>query len=556
MLRPRLISPLSLAGLTLAVVIVLVLLHPKQRLAEQIQHESKVDEISLQYIKNLLATEPGNEELRLQLAKAYMSIGQYENAFATLQALHVSTNARWREEAMLVKLGILLNFAFAETSGSPERKQKMAQFQQQLRASEAQFADINTLRQLARLAESGGELQVAERIVLRLMLAGATLQDLDAAARFALANGRYLESAQYTWRSRQLASDAAQKIIYLKLALSTLESGGIGHIGLGWVQQLPEAEWQSADVLFSITKLALASNRPALAADFANRLVARYVFATGSSRFNSAYYELAYTAFLGINDLPSALKLAQAAVNREHENIIWRERLANVAEWSNQPQLAIVHWRWLATHRNSDVDWQAWMRLAAALFDYDAQVIGLERDWRLHGRNEKYARKIVQLYEYLGQPEDALAWLDRKGDEAQYPELLLLSAELLTNMGREADASIRYRRYLSRHAASPDLAVTIAALLQRAALYQEALDVLLRSRPQARPENKEFWLSLGELAWILKRNDEAIIAFRILSDAPAAEPRHQVRLFQAIQTKQCTIGCQDCRGILAQKRAH
>jgi len=535
MLRPRLISPLSLAGLTLAVVIVLVLLHPKQRLAEQIKSDAKVDEISLQYIKNLLATDPDNEELRLQLAKAYVSIGQYENAFATLQPLYASTNTRWREEAMLVKLGILLNFAFAETHGSPERKLKMEQFLQELRANEVQFTDPGSLRQLARLAELGGELQVAERIVLRLILAGATLQDLDAAARIALANGRYLESAQYTWRSRQLASDAAQKIIYLKLALSTLESGRMGHIGLEWVQKLPEAEWQSAEVLFSITKLALASNRPVLAADFANRLIALDASSTGLLRFNSAHYELAYTAFLGISDLPSALILAQTAVRREPENIIWRERLANVAEWSNQPQLAMVHWRWLATHRNSDADWQAWMRLAAALFDYDAQVIGLERDWRLHGRSEKYARKIIQLYEYLGQPADALTWLDKNGDETRHPELLLLSAELLTNMGREADASIRYRRYLKRHVASPDLAVTIAALLQRAGLYQEALDVLLRSRPQAQPADKKFWLSLGEVAWILKRYDDAIVAFRILSDAPDAELNQQVRLFQAIK---------------------
>jgi len=537
MQRPRLISLPSLAGLTLSVGIVLVLLYPQQRLTEQIRKDNRVDEISLQYIKNLLATDPENYDLRLKLAQAYSSIGQYENAYITLQPLYTSTQSRWREEAYLIKLGILLQITYAAAPGSPDRNQKMTQFLQELHAIEAQLADPVALRQLAQLAESGGENFLAERIRARLLLTSDNPFDFDVAARQALANSRYLESAQYTWRSRQLARDPEKKIAYLKLAFSTLQAGGIGHIGLEWVQQLPEAEWQSSDVLYSLTKLALASNRPAAAADFAARLTGLNNPAAEASRFDSAYYELAHTAFLGNSDLKHALKLAQNAVSQDPENIVWRERLAHIAEWSGQPKLAIVHWRWLALHQGKESYWQAWMRLALDLFDYEAQVIGLERDWKLSGKQEKYARKIIQLYEHLGQPEDALAWLDRNGNEAKNPELLLLSAELLTGMGRDEEARARYRRYLSRNTASPDLAVTIAAILQRAELYQEAFDVLVRSQAQAKPGHEMFWLNLGELAWILKRHDEAEIAYRYLSDAPDADLNHQIRLFQVLKQR-------------------
>lgn len=542
--RPRLITPFNLAGLVAAVGIVLVLLYPQQRLSEQIRMNPRVDEVSLQYMRNLLATEPDNHELRLQLAQAYAKIGHYKNALITLQPLYINAQPQWREAAYLVKLDILSKIAFAAVPGSADRDTKLAQFKQALLAGEAQIYHADALRQLAQFAESTGEVQLAERTVARLVHSGGNLADLNEAARLALANGHYLTSARYLWQARQRARDPEQKISYMKQALSALQSGGMGHIGLEWVQQLPAAEWQRPDILYSLTKLALASNRPDLAAGFAAQLVGFTNPPATPIRFVPAYFELAHTAFLGNRDLPHALKLAQIAVSQAPNNAVWRERLAHVAEWSNQPQLALVQWRWLATHQGNESAWQAWMRLAGGLFDYAAQVIGLEHEWKRQGNDEQYARKIVQLYEYLGQPEDALAWLDRNGNEAQRPELLLLSAELLTRMGRDAEAINRYRRYLNRNTASPELAVTIAGMMQRAGLYQEAFEVLERSRPQAHAEDKLFWLNLGELAWRLKHYDQAIIAYRILSDAPDAELFQQERLFQALKHKDPRLAAQ------------
>lgn len=539
--RPRLISPLNLAGLAIAVSIVLVLLFPQQRLSDQIRKDITVDEISLQYIRNLLATEPSNHDLRLQLAQAYASIGQYSNAFTTLEPLYTNPQAHWREEATLLKLGILLQLVFAEVPGTPTRQQKMMEFSQELHASEAQFSDPAILSRLARLAESGGELKLAEMLGARLLLTSKNPLDFEDAARRALANGHYLESAQLIWQARLLSQDAGKKIIYLKLALSTLQAGGIGQIGLEWIQQLPESDWRSTDVLYQLTKLALASNKPAAAAYYAEKLVALGYSTSDRPRFNTDHYELAYTAFLGNQELAHALQLVQNAISQEPDNIIWHERLAHVAEWSGQPKLAIVQWRWLAIHQGKETDWNNWMRLAEGLFDYDAQVIGLERIWKLSGKSEKYVLKIIELYEYLGRPEDALAWLDRNGDDKKHPELILLSAKLLTGMGRDADAIARYRKYLNRESANPELAVTIAALLQRAGQYQEAFDVLMRSQAQAKPEYTLFWKNLGELAWILKQYDAGVIAYQHLSDAPDTDLNDQIRLFQILKQKDSVL---------------
>ena len=533
--RPRLISPVNLAGLIVAVGIVLILLFPQRRLSEQIRSNPRIDEVSLQYMRNLLATEPDNYELRLDLARDYAILGQYGRALEILQPLYINPDRRWREAAYLDKLDILAKIAYAAQPGSPERAKKMAQFKQALQDSETQLFGMPALKQLALIADSNGEPWLAERLMARYLRNSRKLGDFNDAAGLALANGHYLDSARYDWHARQLADNSEQKAYYLKQALAALEAGGMGETGLNWISQLNAREWQRPDILYRITQLALASDQPAKAAGFAAQLAGLTQSASGPIHFIPAYFELAYIALLGNRDLPQALQLAQIAVEREPGNTLWHERLAHLDEWTNHPREAQIQWRWLAIHKGSEPAWQAWMRLAGGLYDYAAQVLGLEHALTRHGNDETYAPQIVQLYEYLGEPEKALAWLDRNTDEALHPDLLLLSAELLTRMGRDQEALVRYRRYLRRNTAAPDVAVAIAGMMQRAGHYQEAFDALEQSRPQARPEDRLFWLTLGELSWQLKHYDQAIIAYRILSANPDAPLFQQQRLFEAIK---------------------
>jgi tetratricopeptide (TPR) repeat protein len=531
--RPRLITPLNLAGLVVAVGTVLFLLYPQQRIEKQLSLNQQVDAVSLQYMRSLLSTEPDNYALRLQLARAYSQIGEYANALTTLRPLYTAPSAQWQDEAYITQLAILRSITFATHPDSLQRTEKLAQLQLAIQQAEPHIYQSASLLSLVTIAESTGETSVAERVLAKVMRTTHDTATLAHAAQLALGNGHYLTSAQYSWQAMQLAKSPADKNRYLIQTLNTLQSGGIGQIGLDWVQHLPPAQWQTPDLLYRLTKLALASNRPAQADIYAQQLTG--LEGSHPPRFIPVYADLAYSAFLGNGDLPHALKLAQLAIANNPNDAIWHERLAHIAEWSNQPQLALVHWRWLATHQGSESAWQAWMRLAGGLFDYAAQIMGLEHDWQRHDHNEQYARKIVQTYEYIGEPEAALAWLDHHGDDTHRPELLLLSADLLARMGQDQAAIVRYQRYLAHNPVPPDVAVNIAALMQRAGLYDAAFNVLDRTYAQATPDDKLFWLNFGELAWRLRHYEQAVIAYRVLSNAPDAEPTVQERLFQAIK---------------------
>lgn len=530
--RPRLITPLNLAGLVIAVSAVLFLLFPQQRIEKQLSLHRQVDAVSMQYMRSLLATEPDNYALRLQLAQAYSQIGEYPNALTTLRPLYTAPGPQWRDTAYITQLEILHSITFATRPGSVQRTEKMHLLRFAIQQVEPYIYQPASLLTLATIAESIGETAIAEHVLTKVINTTYDTTTLSHIAHLALANGHYLTSANYSWQAMQLAKLPADKTRYLIRTLDTLQSGGLGHIGLDWVQQLSPAQWQTPELLYRLTKLALASNRPVQADVYAQQLTG---LDAPPLRFVPAYAELAYSAFLGNRDLANALKLAQLAVATTPNNAIWRERLAHIAEWSNQPQLALVQWRWLATHQGNESAWQAWMRLAGGLFDYAAQTLGLERDWQRNDHDIRYVRKIVQTYEYLGEPEAALSWLDRHGDETSRPELLLLSAELSARMGQDANAIIRYRRYLVNNQAQPDVAVDIVALMQRAGLYEEAFNLLDHAHTLATPADKLFWLNFGELAWRLRHYEQAVISYRILSDAPDAEPYQQERLFQALK---------------------
>jgi thioredoxin-like negative regulator of GroEL len=541
----RLITPLNLAGLVVAIGTVLFLLYPQQRLEEQLRQNPQVDEVSLQYMRSLLTTQPSNPALRLQLARAYAQTGKYAEALKTLNRLYTNAQADWREAGYLAQLDILQKMTFATPPGSPQRARRLAELRRAMRLAEPHIYRIEALRSLVRSAESTGETELAERVLSQLVRSSPQLEDLAHAARRALGNQHYLVSAQYSWRAMQLARLPAERMRYLLQSLDTLQAGGLGALAITWVKQLPPSARDVPMLHYRLIKLALASGQPAQAAEFARALVG--FDSRVQPRFIPAYYELAYSAFLGNRDLPDALRLSQLAVAASPASpasAIWRERLAHVAEWSGQPQIALIQWRWLATHRGSESAWQAMQRLAGGLFDYATQIMGLEHAWQQQGKRDEYARKLVQTYEYMGQPEAALAWLARNADEAAHPPLLLLSAELLARMGRDSEAIERYRRYLLHNRAQPDVAVAISALMQRAGNYEAAFAVLDQSRGLARPTDVLFWQNLGELAWRLRHYETAIIAYQALSNAPDAALYQQVRLVLALKHQNPALAAQ------------
>ena len=100
--------------------------------------------------------------------------------------------------------------------------------------------------------------------------------------------------------------------------------------------------------------------------------------------FDNQIYSLGYQVFLENRNLEDAWLVARSAVQQSPSDLQWRERLAQVAEWTQRSDVALENWLVIARATQKDAAWQAVLRLAPGLFDDAALIEGLRA--RFHER--------------------------------------------------------------------------------------------------------------------------------------------------------------------------
>ena len=88
--------------LTVIFISMLVFLYPKALLKQQIEAETSNYNLSMLYLRNLLAHSPKDESLMLLLAEQSLKNGERERSLELLTILHKSKNPKYRKKALLV----------------------------------------------------------------------------------------------------------------------------------------------------------------------------------------------------------------------------------------------------------------------------------------------------------------------------------------------------------------------------------------------------------------------------------------------------------------------
>jgi hypothetical protein len=127
--------------------------------------------------------------------------------------------------------------------------------------------------------------------------------------------------------------------------------------------------------------------------------------------FDRDAYRLGYTIFVENGKLEEAWRVAASAVRQRPASLAWRERLAQVSEWSGRPIVALEHWRWLANQTNRADAWAHVRRLATMLNDTAVLTELTRRD--AAGGDFAANLRLVRALEDEGRPAEALAVIDR-----------------------------------------------------------------------------------------------------------------------------------------------
>jgi len=425
------------------------------------------------FYRALAKSDPARAELwNAQAASAALAGGDYQQAAEALFSAQArATDPAEQRRLFLAGLktlqsGNLLDQALAQAE---QRGGKL-------------LDNAEVLRYLTRLALAANRPEQAARYVERLLRQPPSVQGLPAAPRAELrrAEVRRIAAAQ-PW--------AAQGVVFLDGPRGLALRRAMGEDGMPHLRRVADTPGAAAASAPAAAPAAAAATDPA-AADRA---------------FNADDYELAFQVFLSAGKLNDAQRVAETAVKRLPGSARWRERLAQVAEWNRQPAVALQSWLEYAQASNDEAAWKAVLRLAPALNDDRAYLAALRH--RAGNGNLATIDEVVATYERLGEPEDAMAFLQGLSQGPNARPAMERQAELAERAGKDARAFELYTALQTRFGPRPQYALKQANLLYVRGALREALQAMVPSMKKAGPADIEFWRTLTELARLNQRDD-------------------------------------------------
>ncbi len=227
----RLFSIWSISLFAFGIVLVLMVLFPKQRIFNQVAQASQASTASTFFLENLLRTTPEDADLRLLLAHHQLELGNISESQQALSVVLNSHAANMWLRAQLLQLQILEIQTFASVEASEARKQGLEQVRKQidLIVGQSQIEDLEILKRLAQSALTVGHRHVAQAIFEQLGQQSAphTASWYAKAAKLALGQGDYHKAASLYFSAQQRETKRLKHREYYLAALKTLQAGNL-----------------------------------------------------------------------------------------------------------------------------------------------------------------------------------------------------------------------------------------------------------------------------------------------------------------------------------------
>ena len=506
--RPRLITPPGLLVVAATVAASLALLFPGLDFGHP-KVLAHPDEVSIAYLTQVLQQRPEDRSARLLLARQQAALGKWPAAEANLRRL-VAAPARdatsWRARVALLELQ--RSAVDALPAGDPARPGLQAQAVSAARELVSAPLDRTELARVADLALALGSPADAAAIYERLAREQpARRRDwARLAGRWYRAANRLPESAAAYLVASAAASERQDGAADALTAVQVLRALDDGPRALE-VTDRALARWPAdRRLLDQGVTVALAQQDLDRAKSWGARLVA-------IDGRDQAILRRQLDVDLAAGDPPAALAIGLALVDQHPDDVGLRQRVAEIATWSEQPRVALAAYVWLAAQGAAGAREKA-LDLGRALFDHPTVIALLQTAAR---RRELKLDELLELADALesqGNPEGARAALRRfeprfADDQRYWSE----RATVDEHVG-DLEGALYSVREISRKFASSAEPAREAELLWSLDRPQEALAVA-RLRARTAPASAaSFWKLYGDLAWSMDEDADAENAYQ------------------------------------------
>jgi len=575
--RQRLLPPLQLAGFGVLLLLLLFLVFPRDSLQNRLLGNEQADVLAVAYLEAWQRVEPHNIDVLTTLSREYLKGNRPDDAARLLARLRESADPLARQNALLIEIGIAQSEMFAATR--PELKQQRKSDLLALLTQAVPLPwNLRQLQALAEAANLSGALALSGRFYSLLARADSAraFYWYGKSAQLYIGQLEFREAAQAYFAAQAQAHSRIDQRRSFIAALSVLQMGNLlpeainaasAHIG-------PLAN-DTVSLRF-LARLALAAGRPDLAAIYVARLLqsepelmtpssgagARAALGGGGALpvawslplprrtvlVDPALYmpgvatragllrvsesrpvtavvapspaaqdlDLAYQIYLANGNLAQAEKIAQQALALHLDARVWRARLAQVAQWNQDPATALAQSMILSRDSQDEKLWQQIARLALALNDSSAQLAVSLHESQREPANMALLDQVVASYEAQGEPELAARYLATRLQSAARRQVLERYAALALRMGHDDLALASYRALVSEPHPNPDDALQLALILFKRSQFQPALAALSSAQGEADARHQDFWRFYAQLARLLQQSESVSLANRQL----------------------------------------
>lgn len=552
-----------------AVALALALLFPFQGLQRTLERaDAPPDALLIAYVEAWLAARPQNAALRLSLARQLVRAGDWQRAQAHLARVLTEGDANEQRSARRLLFDADWERLQRLEAGDEAAATLRAALRQQLHEALRTEPDPVAGLQLAQRALVLGETALAAAYWERLLAASPSLPAAlwESAGLQALAVGQHVLAARLLLAARGAERKLAERRRLFLAAMRAAQSGNALAEALDLAELHLGELVADTETLEFLTRLALAANRPDLAQRYAAWLLRLSLAPFAGDRgaaaalpralpatapaderrarlpYDERLYTLAFDVFLANGNLQDALAVARSAVRQRPDDLRWRRRAAQVADWARLPRLALEQWEAIARRTGRADDWDEVRRRAEPLGESALRLQALEALLRLRPSNRNVARQWLQAVEDAGAPERALQWLrgalQETGADAWREERLQSLARLAEQLGERALERAALRTLQRDFGVTVERALALAALAEAQRDPDGAWEALAAALPLAERDvagQRDFWRARADLA--LARGDvaRAIEAWERLVGAGAADSYVYAALTDALE---------------------
>jgi hypothetical protein len=240
-----------------------------------------------------------------------------------------------------------------------------------------------------------------------------------------------------------------------------------------------------------------------------------------SAPFHQERFVLGYEVYLGNGNQAAAYRVAERAVRERPQDVDWRRRLAQVAQWLDRPEVALANWLVVARKSGDAAAWREVGRLAPALADNDALLAWRQHEVKRLPGDERAIQALVAAYEGVGQPEAALSFLNGL---TQTRLVLGITADLAERSGQDEQAITALLAYDRRFGPDEGRIVRAAGLHLQQGRLVRAETVLKQAEARMPASAGRYWQMRADVAQLAGDQASALQAYRQLEASGKARP--------------------------------